>query len=75
MGQAMRLHAHVVPEWKLNKQPMVARNLFESGMGSHSTNLKFVMTYLEFLEAMNDENNLKLLYEKIITQHNCPEGF
>eukprot|EP00667_Euglena_gracilis_P002774 EG_transcript_2780 len=60
-------------EWKLNKQPMVARNIFESGMPLHSGNLKFVMTYLDFLESLNDENNLQLLFEKIITQHNCPE--
>jgi len=60
-------------EWKLNKQPTVARNIFESGMAQHSSNLKFAMTYLDFLEALNDENNLQLLYEKIITQHNCPE--
>lgn len=28
----------------------------------------------DFLESLNDENNLQLLFEKIITQHNCPEG-
>uniref|UniRef100_A0A7S1I663 Suppressor of forked domain-containing protein n=1 Tax=Eutreptiella gymnastica TaxID=73025 RepID=A0A7S1I663_9EUGL len=60
-------------EWKSNKQPVVARNIFEAGMQQHSGNLKFVMTYMEFLEAQNDENNLRLLFEKIIAQHDCPE--
>eukprot|EP01012_Entosiphon_sulcatum_P028673 TRINITY_DN3473_c0_g1_i2.p1 TRINITY_DN3473_c0_g1~~TRINITY_DN3473_c0_g1_i2.p1 ORF type:complete len:541 (+),score=91.42 TRINITY_DN3473_c0_g1_i2:1982-3604(+) len=62
-------------EWRLNKEPKVARNIFELGMQSFDNELGFVMSYLQFLMAVNDENNLRVVFEKVLKKGNSLEAW
>ena len=55
-------------EWQLNKETTVARNIFEMGMTKYGTDAPFLQEYLKFLMDLNEENNIRALFERAITQ-------
>jgi len=55
-------------EFHINKDANIARNLFEFGLKSHLEEPAFVMKYIEFLTHLNDDNNLRVLFEKVLSK-------
>lgn len=54
-------------EFYANKEPTVARNIFELGLKRFGTEVDFVMTYIDFLSAINDDNQLRTLFNRVIS--------
>eukprot|EP00943_MAST-04B_sp_MAST-4B-sp1_P008477 g8477.t1 len=49
-----------------NKQPKIARNVFELGLKKFNNVLEYVMEYIKFLMNQNDDNGLRVLLERVI---------
>ncbi|KAJ7735126.1 Suf-domain-containing protein, partial [Mycena maculata] len=45
---------------------MVASRIFETGMKKFATDVAFVLSHLSFLLTVNDENNARALFERVI---------
>eukprot|EP01119_Soliformovum_irregulare_P000563 TRINITY_DN10397_c0_g1_i2.p1 TRINITY_DN10397_c0_g1~~TRINITY_DN10397_c0_g1_i2.p1 ORF type:complete len:685 (-),score=185.73 TRINITY_DN10397_c0_g1_i2:48-1850(-) len=55
-------------EWQRNKDPQVARNVFDVGMAKFGTDPAYVIEYIRFLSHLNEENNLRVLFERAVSQ-------
>jgi cleavage stimulation factor subunit 3 len=49
--------AGAMMEYQWNKQSQVATKIFNHGMKKFSSNVKYLMGYLEFLNSINDYNS------------------
>ncbi|KAI8984849.1 hypothetical protein BD414DRAFT_489442 [Trametes punicea] len=49
-----------------NKDVQVASRIFEKGMETFGDEVEFVLRYLGFLISINDENNARALFERVI---------
>ncbi|KAI0333418.1 Suf-domain-containing protein [Cubamyces sp. BRFM 1775] len=49
-----------------NKDIQVASRIFEKGMETFGDEVEFVLRYLGFLISINDENNARALFERVI---------
>ncbi|KAI0637539.1 Suf-domain-containing protein [Trametes polyzona] len=49
-----------------NKDVQVASRIFEKGMETFGEEVEFVLRYLGFLISINDENNARALFERVI---------
>ncbi|KAI0640581.1 hypothetical protein C8Q79DRAFT_921396 [Trametes meyenii] len=49
-----------------NKDIQVASRIFEKGMETFGEEVEFVLRYLGFLISINDENNARALFERVI---------
>jgi cleavage stimulation factor subunit 3 len=49
---------------------MVARNIFDMGLKSFGTELQYVLKYLDFLTSTNDDNNTRVVFEKVLADDN-----
>ncbi|KAH9843581.1 Suf-domain-containing protein [Rhodofomes roseus] len=58
--------AAAIMEYHCNKAADVANRIFEKGMESFSDEVEFVLRYLGFLISINDENNARALFERVI---------
>ncbi|CAE7226282.1 unnamed protein product [Rhizoctonia solani] len=59
--------AAALMEYHCTKAPDVATKIFELGLKVFSDNPDFVLRYLGFLISINDENNARALFERVIT--------
>jgi len=50
----------------MNKNTAIAANIFEWGLKKFVGNGEFVASYAQFLATINDEKNLRLLYERAL---------
>jgi len=57
-------------EYVTNKQPVVARNIFDRGLKTFGTELQYVLKYLDFLTSTNDDNNTRVVFEKVLSDEN-----
>ncbi len=48
--------ANMEHQW--NKQPQVASKIFNHGMKKYSHNVKYLVSYLNFLNSLNDYNSM-----------------
>uniref|UniRef100_A0A7S0ZB71 Suppressor of forked domain-containing protein n=1 Tax=Timspurckia oligopyrenoides TaxID=708627 RepID=A0A7S0ZB71_9RHOD len=53
-------------EHQLNKQTLVAENIFELGMKKFSTCIPFVLEYIQFLWNCNEEQKLRVFFDRIL---------
>ena len=53
-------------EWHVNENPTVARKVFELGLKQYINEPAYVLEYLKFLEHLNDKNNMRVLFEKVL---------
>jgi len=60
--------ASALIEWKMNKDVQVARSLFDWGMNKFVNEPDFVLEYIKFLSHLNEENNLRVLFERAVAQ-------
>ncbi|KAH9950118.1 Suf-domain-containing protein [Amylocystis lapponica] len=54
-------------EYHCTKALDVASRIFEKGMEIYNDEVEFVLRYLGFLISVNDENNARALFERVIT--------
>ncbi|KIK50299.1 hypothetical protein GYMLUDRAFT_78535 [Collybiopsis luxurians FD-317 M1] len=52
----------------------VAIQIFEAGMGQHAKEKEFVLRYRTFLISVNDENNARALFERVIPTFSAEES-
>eukprot|EP00271_Cylindrocystis_brebissonii_P005432 TRINITY_DN1745_c0_g1_i16.p1 TRINITY_DN1745_c0_g1~~TRINITY_DN1745_c0_g1_i16.p1 ORF type:complete len:658 (-),score=119.46 TRINITY_DN1745_c0_g1_i16:936-2621(-) len=67
---ASSYHVYVVSallEWCVNKEPKVARNVLELGLKKHIHTPAYVLEYADFLGKMNDETNMRALFERALS--------
>ena len=57
-------------EYYSNKDAQVARNIFEMGLKHYSCEVEFVLQYLDFLASFNDDNNTRVVFEKVLADEN-----
>ena len=57
-------------EYLSNKDAMVARNIFDMGLKKFGTEIQYVLKYLEFLTSTNDDNNTRVVFEKVLADDN-----
>jgi cleavage stimulation factor subunit 3 len=53
-------------ELKANKDPAVARNIFELGLKKFEAEPSYIVRYATFLEEQNDDNALRVLFERAL---------
>lgn len=53
-------------EWRCNKDVGVARNIFELGLKRFPKDGSFIMGYIHFLEALNNDEELVTLFERVL---------
>ncbi|KAH9928857.1 uncharacterized protein B0H18DRAFT_999082 [Fomitopsis serialis] len=58
--------AAALMEYHCNKAADVANRIFEKGMETFSDEADFVLRYLGYLISINDENNARALFERVI---------
>ena len=51
----------------LNKEPKIAVNIFEAGYKKHASEPRFVQGFIDMLYFANDEDNLRQLFERVIS--------
>ncbi|KAF2072691.1 hypothetical protein CYY_005997 [Polysphondylium violaceum] len=57
-------------EFYVNQDPKMARDLFELGLKKFPNDTCFIHFYIEFLTSLNEENNTRVLFEKLLSQPN-----
>jgi len=62
-------------EFHCNKDPQVARNVFELGMKRYPRDINFILDYVNFLEHLNKDNDLITLYERVLERLDSRECF
>lgn len=58
--------ASALMEYHCSKDPVVATKVFELALKTFGHDEAFVVRYLNFLIAMNDDNNARALFERVI---------
>jgi cleavage stimulation factor subunit 3 len=53
-------------EYYVNDDVEVARRIYELGMKKFFESIEFIMEYINFLFQINDQNNLRVLFEKVL---------
>eukprot|EP00742_Colponemidia_sp_Colp-10_P009017 GILJ01009800.1.p1 GENE.GILJ01009800.1~~GILJ01009800.1.p1 ORF type:complete len:710 (-),score=102.51 GILJ01009800.1:90-2219(-) len=51
----------------INKDAAVARKIFELGLSKFANEPSFVLQYIEFLHQLNDEKNVRVLFERVLS--------
>eukprot|EP01104_Vermistella_antarctica_P003842 TRINITY_DN1418_c2_g1_i1.p1 TRINITY_DN1418_c2_g1~~TRINITY_DN1418_c2_g1_i1.p1 ORF type:complete len:851 (+),score=210.19 TRINITY_DN1418_c2_g1_i1:90-2642(+) len=59
--------AAALMEYHVNNDAGVARRIFEVGMKKLPREVEFVLIYIKFLSALNDDRNLRTLFETVLT--------
>ncbi|KAJ3507883.1 hypothetical protein NLJ89_g6057 [Agrocybe chaxingu] len=59
--------AAALMEYHCSDDKSVASRIFEKGLDVYGDEIEFVLRYLGFLISINDENNARALFERVIT--------
>ncbi|GAM23800.1 hypothetical protein SAMD00019534_069750 [Acytostelium subglobosum LB1] len=54
-------------EYYVNQDTKTARDIFELGLKKFSTEIPYVHFYVDFLTNLNEDNNTRVLFEKILS--------
>ncbi|KAJ3774932.1 Suf-domain-containing protein [Lentinula raphanica] len=66
--------AGALMEYHTTQDKEVATRIFEAGMAQHAHEKEFVLRYLTFLISVNDENNARALFERVIPTFTAEES-
>ncbi|KZT23187.1 Suf-domain-containing protein [Neolentinus lepideus HHB14362 ss-1] len=58
--------AHALMEYHCQKETLATSRIFEAGLKMFGNEVEFVLRYLAFLISINDENNARALFERVI---------
>ncbi|XP_053209017.1 cleavage stimulation factor subunit 3-like [Panonychus citri] len=56
-------------EYYCSKDKNVACKIFELGLKRYGNNADYISSYIDFLAAQNEENNARVLFERVLTSH------
>ena len=59
--------AAALMEYYCTKDKKIAGNVFELGFKTHKGNPQYVLEYLQFLSHLNEDNNMRVLFERALT--------
>lgn len=59
--------ASALMEWRIRKDPAVASKIFELGLSRFGASVGFVMSYLDFLLSLNDDQNIRAVFERAVS--------
>lgn len=59
--------AAALMEYYCSKDKSVAFKIFELGLKKFSSSVEFVLAYLDYLSHLNEDNNTRVLFERILT--------
>mmetsp|Transcript_5675 Transcript_5675/g.9737 ORF Transcript_5675/g.9737 Transcript_5675/m.9737 type:complete len:343 (-) Transcript_5675:230-1258(-) len=62
-------------EFHNNKEPEIARRIFEMGVRRYPRNVAFVLDYVRFLEHLNKDNDIVTLFERVLDKLEPREAF
>lgn len=54
-------------EFYCTKEKKVACNIFELGLKKYHANANYLAAYIDFLSHLNEENNARVVFEKVLT--------
>ena len=60
-------------EYFCTKDKKVASNIFELGFKKYKDKVGFVSHYLDFLIHLNDDNNTRVLFERVLSADTLPQ--
>ena len=64
--------AAALMEYFCTKEKKVASNIFELGFKKYKDQVGFVTHYLDFLIHLNDDNNTRVLFERVLSAETLP---
>ena len=64
--------AAALMEYFCTKDKKVASNIFELGFKKYKDQVGFVTHYLDFLIHLNDDNNTRVLFERVLSAETLP---
>ena len=59
-------------EYFSTKDKKIASNIFELGFKRYKDRVGFVKHYLDFLIHLNDDNNTRVLFERVLSADTLP---
>ena len=59
-------------EYFCTKDKKIASNIFELGFKRYKDHVGFVSHYLDFLIHLNDDNNTRVLFERVLSADTLP---
>lgn len=59
--------AAALMEYFCQKDKAVACKIFELGLKKFPASLEFILSYIDFLKNLNEENNTRVLFERVLT--------
>lgn len=59
-------------EYYCSKDPAVAFKIFELGLKKFGDRPEFALAYIDYLSHLNEDNNTRVLFERILTSGNLP---
>ncbi|XP_046843995.1 cleavage stimulation factor subunit 3-like [Xenia sp. Carnegie-2017] len=63
--------AAALMEYYITKDKVVSMKIFELGLKKFANEAKYILAYLEFLIHLNDDNNTRVLFERVLS--NLPQ--
>jgi len=60
--------AAALMEFQLNREPKVARNIFELGLKTFPESIQFALEYIDFLWNNNEDSYLRVIFERVLSR-------
>uniref|UniRef100_A0A8C4R4R7 Cleavage stimulation factor, 3' pre-RNA, subunit 3 n=1 Tax=Eptatretus burgeri TaxID=7764 RepID=A0A8C4R4R7_EPTBU len=70
-----RHHVYVAAalmEYYCSKDKAVAFKIFELGLKKYSDTPEYILAYIDYLSHLNEDNNTRVLFERVLTSGNLP---
>uniref|UniRef100_L7LUZ8 Cleavage stimulation factor subunit 3 n=1 Tax=Rhipicephalus pulchellus TaxID=72859 RepID=L7LUZ8_RHIPC len=64
--------AAALMEYYCSKEKTVAFKIFELGLKKYSDNSDYIMAYVDYLSHLNEDNNTRVLFERVLTSGSLP---
>ncbi|XP_064490288.1 cleavage stimulation factor subunit 3-like isoform X2 [Ornithodoros turicata] len=59
-------------EYYCSKEKTVAFKIFELGLKKHGDNSDYILAYIDYLSHLNEDNNTRVLFERVLTSGSLP---
>lgn len=70
-----RYHVYVAAAWMeyyCSKDKNIAFKIFELGLKKYGDNPDYVLAYIDYLSHLNDDNNTRVLFERVLSSGSLP---
>ncbi|KAG1686688.1 Cleavage stimulation factor subunit 3 [Nymphon striatum] len=65
--------AAALMEYYCSKDPSVTFKIFELGLKKYGNTPEYVKAYIEYLSHLNEDNNTRVLFERVLTSGSLPD--